>query len=194
MQETWVRFLGWEDRLEKGMATHSGILAWRTPRTEEPGGLQPIALQESDMASWLNHHHSPVSYRHTLHFLREINTQIMKICECNTLHTCESVYSLVPWSLWLRKRHSVVFPLMQVSSRVQPVLADGDEFWWLTREKRLGLDAFHLPLKISCVLLVHENRWTASFAPVEAVHWWPFLKALCYPLIWLQEIIKKIFT
>ena len=51
MQETWVQFLGWEDRLEKGMETHSGILAWRTPRTEEPGGLQPIALQESDMAS-----------------------------------------------------------------------------------------------------------------------------------------------
>ena len=39
MQETWVRFLGREDPLEKGMATHSSILAWRSPRTEEPGGL-----------------------------------------------------------------------------------------------------------------------------------------------------------
>ena len=37
MQETWVRFLGWEDTLEKGMATHSSILAWRTPWTEESG-------------------------------------------------------------------------------------------------------------------------------------------------------------
>ena len=40
MQETWVRSLGWEDPLEKEMATHSSILAWRIPWTEEPGGLQ----------------------------------------------------------------------------------------------------------------------------------------------------------
>ena len=41
MQETWVQSLGWEDPLEKEMATHSSILAWRIPWTEEPGGLQP---------------------------------------------------------------------------------------------------------------------------------------------------------
>ena len=45
MQETHVLSLGWEDLLEKGMATHSSILAWRIPWTEEPGGLQSIALQ-----------------------------------------------------------------------------------------------------------------------------------------------------
>ena len=39
MPETWVRFLGWEDPLEEGMATHSSILAWRIPWTEEPGRL-----------------------------------------------------------------------------------------------------------------------------------------------------------
>ena len=39
MQETWVPSLGWEDLLEKGKATHSSILAWRIPWTEEPGGL-----------------------------------------------------------------------------------------------------------------------------------------------------------
>ena len=38
MQETLVRSLGWEDSLEKGMATHASILAWRIPWTEEPGG------------------------------------------------------------------------------------------------------------------------------------------------------------
>jgi len=37
--------LGWEDSLEKGMATHCNILAWRTPRTEEPGGLQSMGPQ-----------------------------------------------------------------------------------------------------------------------------------------------------
>ena len=45
MQETRVRFLGWEDPLEEGMATHSSVLAWRIPWTEEPGGLQSMGLQ-----------------------------------------------------------------------------------------------------------------------------------------------------
>ena len=45
MQETWVRSLGWEDPLEKRMATHASILAWRIPWTEEPEGLQSMRLQ-----------------------------------------------------------------------------------------------------------------------------------------------------
>ena len=45
LQETWVRFLGGEDLLEKEMATHSSILAWRIPWTEEPGRLQSTGLQ-----------------------------------------------------------------------------------------------------------------------------------------------------
>ena len=39
MQETWVQYLGWEDPLEKGMATHASILAWEIPWTEMPGRL-----------------------------------------------------------------------------------------------------------------------------------------------------------
>ena len=45
MQETWVQSLGWEDALEKGMATHSSVLAWRSPQTGEPGGQQSIGSQ-----------------------------------------------------------------------------------------------------------------------------------------------------
>ena len=45
MQETWVWFLSQEDPLEKGMATHSSLLAWRIPWTEKPGGLQSMGLQ-----------------------------------------------------------------------------------------------------------------------------------------------------
>jgi len=45
MQETWVQSLGWEDPLEKEMATHSRTLAWEIPWTEEPGGLQSMGLQ-----------------------------------------------------------------------------------------------------------------------------------------------------
>ena len=45
VQETWVPSLGWEDPLEKEMATHSSTLAWKIPWTEEPGGLQSMGSQ-----------------------------------------------------------------------------------------------------------------------------------------------------
>ena len=48
MEETQVQFLGWEDPLEKEMATHSSILAWKIPWTEEPGGLLSMDSQELD--------------------------------------------------------------------------------------------------------------------------------------------------
>ena len=54
MQETWVCFLGWEDPLEKEMATHSSILACRISWTEEPARLQPMGSQESDVTERLS--------------------------------------------------------------------------------------------------------------------------------------------
>ena len=48
MQETQVRFLGQEEPLEEGIATHSNILAWRIPWTEEPGGVQSMGRKETD--------------------------------------------------------------------------------------------------------------------------------------------------
>ena len=53
VQETWVWSLGWQDPLKKGVATHSSILAWRIPWTEEPGGLQSMGHKESDTVEWL---------------------------------------------------------------------------------------------------------------------------------------------
>ena len=50
MWETWVQPLGWEDPLEEGMATHSSILAWRIPWTEEPGGLQSMGSQSQRLS------------------------------------------------------------------------------------------------------------------------------------------------
>ena len=47
VQETWVWFMGWEDALEQGMATHLSILAWRIPGTEKPGGLQFMESQRA---------------------------------------------------------------------------------------------------------------------------------------------------
>ena len=56
MQETWVQSLGWEDPLEKEMATHSSILAWRIPWAEEPVGYSPQGHKESDTTERLHFH------------------------------------------------------------------------------------------------------------------------------------------
>jgi len=56
MWETWVQSLGWEDALEKEMATHSSILAWRIPWLEELGGLQSTGREESDTTERLHFH------------------------------------------------------------------------------------------------------------------------------------------
>jgi len=57
MQETQLRSLGWKDPLEKGMATHSSILAWRIPWTEEPGSYSPWAHKEMDTTERLSLSH-----------------------------------------------------------------------------------------------------------------------------------------
>ena len=55
MWETWVRSLGWDDPLENEMATHSSILAWRIPWTEEPGKLQSQELDTTEQLSYFTH-------------------------------------------------------------------------------------------------------------------------------------------
>ena len=56
MQETQVQSLGWEDPLEKQVATHSSILAWEIPWTEEPGGLQSMESQKSQTQLTTRYH------------------------------------------------------------------------------------------------------------------------------------------
>ena len=67
MPETWVRSLGREDTLKKGMATHSSILACRIPWTEKPGGLQSMGYRESDTTERLT-----LLLRYTLPYLKWI--------------------------------------------------------------------------------------------------------------------------
>ena len=64
MQETQVQSLGWENSLEKEMATHSSILAWEIPWTEEPGGIQPTGSQRAT---------NPLSHFRRV-FLKGLNT------------------------------------------------------------------------------------------------------------------------
>ena len=71
MKETWVRSLGQEDPLEKGMATHSSILVWRIPWTEETGGLQFMGSQRDRRDRETN------TNRHT-HFNRLVDTVVGK--------------------------------------------------------------------------------------------------------------------
>ena len=68
MQEIWIQPLGWEDHLEKGMATYSSILARRIPWTEEPGGLQSRGRTETGMTEQLTHFfHFTVDLPYTPH-------------------------------------------------------------------------------------------------------------------------------
>ena len=71
MQETWVHSLGGEDPLEKGMATHSRILAWRIPWAEEPGELQSMGSQRVK-CDWATN--NIIAY--SLYFTAETNTTL----------------------------------------------------------------------------------------------------------------------
>ena len=65
MQEIWIWSQGWEDPLDKEMATHSSILAWRIPWTEEPGGLQSMGLQRVGHAWVTKCEHIQVWWKHS---------------------------------------------------------------------------------------------------------------------------------
>ena len=65
MRETWVRSLGWEVPLEKEMATHSSILAWKIPWTEEPGWLQSLGSQSwTQLSNFTSLHIHVYAYIH----------------------------------------------------------------------------------------------------------------------------------
>ena len=71
MRETWVRSLGWEDRLEKEMATHSSTLAWRIPWTEELG-YSPRGHKVSDTTEWLHFHFATYICKYYIEIVYEI--------------------------------------------------------------------------------------------------------------------------
>ena len=74
VQETWVCSLGQEDPLEKGMATHSSMLAWKIPWTEESGGLQSMGYKELDTTEQL-HKPQESPRRSNQSILKEINPE-----------------------------------------------------------------------------------------------------------------------
>ena len=69
----WVRYLGLEDPLEEGMATHFNILVWRIPRTKEPDGLQSMGLQR------VRHHRATM---HSTNSSQELRKKLWSVCIC----------------------------------------------------------------------------------------------------------------
>ena len=82
MQETWVWSPGWVDPLEKGMATHSSILAWRIPQTEKPGGIQSMKSQRVGH-DWMTNTHAHIQYN----FLK-----VFKV---------SNLYAQLNWNVWI---------------------------------------------------------------------------------------------
>ena len=86
MQETWVQSLDREDPLEKEMATHPSILAWRIPWMEEPRGLQSLGSQSQTQLSMRTHMHMRLIHaHHFLFFLKNYFTYKFLYRKCNIL-------------------------------------------------------------------------------------------------------------
>ena len=88
-QETWVLSLSWEDPLEKGMATHSRTLAWKTPWTEEPGGLQRVGHDFSEWTTTIVNLQCCVSFRYTEKWFSYIDRLFQILFHCSLLHDIE---------------------------------------------------------------------------------------------------------
>ena len=101
VQETWVWSLGWQDPLEKGMATHSSILAWRIPWTEEPGKLQSVGSQRV-RHDWVTHTHT---HTHTEWHVCERVSLIMIIIIFLVVEIKKIMYYLEP--KYIEAEHSL---------------------------------------------------------------------------------------
>ena len=94
MKETWDQSLGWKDPLEKGMETHSSILAWRIPWTEEPGRLQSIGWQR------VRHDWSDLAYSHTPEVCCDVILFLQRVSKVRTkerdrwvcAYSCNKIY------------------------------------------------------------------------------------------------------
>ena len=92
MQETWVHSLGQEDPLEKGMANHSSILAWKILWTKKPGELQSMESQESDMTKQLTYFHIHTTTLGSVGLFQFMFSQ-------NLLHRALFLFFRVPFSV-----------------------------------------------------------------------------------------------
>ena len=164
MQETRVRVLGREDPLEKELATHSSILAWRISWTEEPGGLQSRGLRESDTTEWLSlslHFYPlPVGWYHDSLGSVFVFVKLLWVVLCieKTIHVIRLLilFRFLPirlstlWRLrsWLAGHH-MLLPVSAPLSSAYPVVSYG-LLWqsWTDAAMLLLIDfsSYHFPV------------------------------------------------
>ena len=116
-QETWVCSLGQEDPLEEEMATASSVLAWENPCSEEPGRLQSLGLQESDMTERLSHHDHLQLFFASLHSQRHTQVQHPLLLG---LFSCQDVSAsfVISWTVACQAPLSMRFPKQEYWSGV----------------------------------------------------------------------------
>ena len=151
MQEMWVWSLGWEDPLEKERATHSSVLAWRIPQTEEPGGPQATGSQRAGHNRVCMADARPWAQQwlwHQMHLLWSKLWSAARCCSCsgstgNPPHwtlSCHarlfpSCLSAIPSSLWQTEAPSL---LVDRSLETELEIPEGERFspfFFSTREK-----------------------------------------------------------
>ena len=134
MQETQVQSMGWEDPLEKGLTTHSSILAWRIPRTKESGGLQCMGSQRVGY-DWATNTHTHthtqemiIAYKESPH--HELLFEAVKTWVVFTI--CSLTWLFLPPHFHLTHRHTHMHSLSSLflcsSSHFLPLLPT--EEWW----------------------------------------------------------------
>ena len=131
MQETWVQSLGWEDPLEKEMATHSSILAWRIPWTEEPRGLQSTGSQRVG-------HDWAISLHFKITAVGECSHEIKRrlLLGRKVITNLDSIL----------KSKDITLPtkVCLVKAMVFPVVTYRYEIWTIKKAERRRIDAFEL--------------------------------------------------
>ena len=130
MQEAQVQFLSQEDPLEMEMATHSSILAWRIPCTEEPGGLQSMRSQRVRHDSNWHFHTLHGGWNIILHYLRTMKfptPTLTWFCWAKRKRFCSQV------SLWCTAECKIVEGVEKVSLRLRMILYDKELFLIMKR-------------------------------------------------------------
>ena len=146
MRETWVRSLGREDPLEKGTVTHSNILAWRIPWTEELGGLQSRGLQR------VRHNWSTFTHVHTPMKKFTVKSWLVKLQRLSRPTVCclqaGDPGKPVVWFIWSRKTWEPKVPR-----------AEGD--WCPALSPRAGRARFFL-----CLLVLFQGAVLIRWCPI----------------------------
>ena len=177
MQETLVRSLGWEDPLEEGMATHSSILAWRIPWTEEPGGLQSMGWQRI-RHDWATKHSSTELEKHLtlLCFLilflffrirchSLLNISFVERTSVGMIDHCSYKYLQLLWMLWT---------LTQLPHFAPRLIANSENRVSATNFSHVGLS--------------QVDTWTEIHAN-PSNSWWVLLSFWDFCKLWMNVFI-----